>query len=827
MRVLYHIFLWCLSLGVLSALLGGAAVAGVIIYFSRDLPDYSQLQDYAPPIVTRLYAGDGRLMQEYAREKRVFLPIEQIPDIVKQAFISSEDQNFHTHEGVDPVAIIRAAVNNLRNAGRGRPEGASTITQQVAKNFLLSNEVSYERKIREAILAYRMENALGKDHILELYLNQIYLGGGSYGVAAAALDYFNKALDELELHEVAYLAALPKAPNNYHPVRNHDRAIARRNYVIGRMEEDGHITPEEAEAALVHPLVTVERATQDRIGAPYFAEEVRRELETRYGEDTLYGGGLAVHTSIDPTLQSHARNALREGLMAYDKRHGWRGPLAELSGQSAFETYEPPAELLSEWRAALITEVSASTARLRFQNGITGVMSAEQAEWTGRGALSAFLEENDVVAVEKDVDGEGYKLQQIPQVRGAIIALDPHTGRVLAMQGGWKHGLGDHFNRATQALRQPGSAFKPFIYLTALEKGFTPATLVLDAPFVIEDRPGHFWSPTNYSNEFYGPTPIRVGVERSRNLMTVRLAHYVGMEAVAETARRFGIYEDMKLHLANSLGAGETTLLNLTAAYGMLVNGGKRLEPTFIDRIQDRRGMTVFRHDTRPCEGCGQLVRWADQTVPEVPDTREQILDPRIAHQMVSILEGAVQRGTGQRLKALNRPLAGKTGTTNEAKDTWFIGFSPDLVAGVYVGYDDPTPLGRKETGASVALPVFKAFMEQALKDTTPMPYRVPKGVRQVRIDAKDGTRAEPLDEKVIWESFIAGTEPDENVYLLDGDGQIRRLPAVIYSDNYLNMQDRFVGQGGLDSHNRIRYTDRFTGTPREAAATTGTGGLY
>ena len=767
MRFLYYTFLTLFSLGMLGLMAGVAAGVYAISYYGRDLPDYSALKSYNPPVLTRVYAGDGRLMEEYAEEKRVFVPIEQIPDLVKQAYIAAEDKNFYSHSGVDYMGIVRAALRNLKNPGK-RPEGASTITQQVAKNFLLSNEVSYVRKIREAILAYRMEKAMGKDKLLELYLNEIFLGQRSYGVAAAALSYFNKSLDELSIEEVAYLAALPKAPNNYHPVRNHDEALARRNYVIERMRLDGYITDEQAEIAAAKPLQMTVRKEAETVAAPYFAEEVRRELSARYGEDGLYKGGLAVRTSADPRLQDIAETALRDGLIAFDRRRGWRGPLAhwdDLSGwQDKLIGIARPPAALDHWKMA----VALDAATLGLDDGRQVKITEDDVKWLSPKKLSA----GDVVLVEMTGEKKDKPvLRQVPKINGALVALDPHTGRVLAMQGGWSFAESS-FNRATQAKRQPGSAFKPFVYLAALDKGFTPATLVLDAPIVIDQGPGlPKWRPKNYNQEYYGPTPIRVGVEKSRNLMTVRLAHYIGIDIIAEYAKKFGIIDNMPRHLANSLGSGETTVLDLTAAYAMLVNGGKKITPTFIDRIQDRRGQTIFSHDTRKCVNCGPLLEWQDQATPVVGDNREQISDPRTAYQMVSILEGVVQRGTATRLKSLNRPLAGKTGTTNDSKDAWFVGFSPDLVVGVYVGYDEPKQLGARETGSSAALPIFKDFMEQALKDAPIIPFRVPAGIRQVQINSENGARARPGDRRVIWEAFLAGTEPTDKIYVLDGSG--------------------------------------------------------
>lgn len=815
MKYLWYGFLGLFSLGFLGLLVVAAGSIYIVDYFGEDLPDHQQLKNYEPPIVTRLYAGDGRLMAEFAQEKRVFVPIENIPDRVKQAFIAVEDQNFYEHKGVDFYAVVRAAYNYaLYKIGKSNNLiGGSTITQQVVKNMLLTNERKIERKIREAILSLRMERALSKDRILELYLNEIYLGSRSYGVAAASLQYFNKSLEELSISEAAYLAALPKAPNNYHPEKNHDAAVARRNYVIDRMQEEGYISEGQAELAKLTPL---EQATRDEgrsVSSPYFAEEVRRQLASKYGEESLYQGGLAVRSTIDPRLQKFAAEALRSGLMAYDHRHGYRGALKKVTDTSQWQTKleetQKPDGLIDDWELAIVLSAGTERAEIGLENGQKSYIPLKGLKWARKSlnegyalgpeisAASDVVSKGDVVIISWDQDGSHYRLQQIPEVQGAIIAMDPHTGRVLAMQGGWNYRYGSsEFNRATQAQRQPGSAFKPFVYLAALVNGFTPATLVLDAPFVIEDRPGNFWSPTNYSNEYYGPTPIRVGVEKSRNLMTVRLADYLGMDIVADFAKSFGIDDDMPPLLANSLGAGETTLLKMVSAYAVLVNGGKKIEPSFIDRIQDRRGETIFQHDARKCVNCGPLVRWQNQQAPEVPDTREQLVDPRHAYQMVSILEGAVQRGTGVRLKSLGRPLAGKTGTTNESKDTWFMGFSPDLVVGAYVGFDDPRSLGKRETGSSTALPVFKAFMEKALEGEPILPFRIPNGIRNVQINAETGARAEPGDQKVIWEAFTQDTLPTENMYILDGTGiNIYTNSAAYYEYDEFGYDDPYYQQ--------------------------------
>ncbi len=768
-------------------------VAGVFYifqHFSEGLPEYTQLEDYQPPVMTRVYAGDGRLLAEYAVEKRVFVPIEVIPEPVIDAFLSAEDQHFYSHAGIDVLGILRAAVTNVRNLGTDRRlVGASTITQQVAKNFLLSNEVSLDRKIKEAILAYRMEKAFSKKRILELYLNEIYLGYGSYGVASAALNYFNKSLDELTVAEAAFLGALPKAPNNYDPVRHPVAAEGRRNWVIGRMLEDGHITEEQAEEARATPLTVQRRAASDIVRADYFAEEIRRELVGRFGENALYKGGMVVRSTVDSRLQTIADRVLRQGLEAYDRRHGWRGPIATIAATEAEGggvpadwsdrlSRVPPPPGMDDWRLAVVLGLDRDAADIGFADGLRGIIPLAELKWArpwleGQrvGAAvnkpSDVLALGDVVAVEPmqaNEKGGAYPagtfgLRQLPEIEGALVALDPHTGRVLAISGGYSAERSE-FNRATQALRQPGSAFKPFVYLAGLEAGYTPTTLILDAPFVIEQGPGlPQWRPSNYSNKFYGLSTMRLGIEKSRNLMTVRLAQAIGMDRVVDVAERFGVVDDMPPLLSYALGSGETTLLRLTTAYAMLVNGGKRITPTLIDRIQDRHGHTTFRHDMRECEEC-QAPQWRGQAVPEILDTREQVTDPATAYQVVSMLEGVVQRGTGVRIRAVGKPLAGKTGTTNESRDAWFVGFSPDLAVGVFAGFDEPTPLGNRETGSSVAVPVFRDFMAEALKSKPAVPFRIPPGIRLVRVEAASGRLARPGDDDIILEAFKPGTVP-------------------------------------------------------------------
>ncbi|EDP64077.1 Penicillin-binding protein 1A [alpha proteobacterium BAL199] len=785
---------WLLGLLATVFILAIAGVGAVLYgfyHFGRGLPDYDYLADYEPPVVTRVHAGDGRLLAEYARNVRVFVPIEAIPKRVIKAFLAAEDKNFYEHPGVDFVSLLSAIAINVKNYGAGRrPVGASTITQQVAKNFLLTNEVSVERKAKEAILAFRIERSLSKDRILELYLNEIYLGFGSYGVAAAALNYFDKPLSALTIGEAAYLAALPKAPNNYHPIRRHEAAVERRNYVISQMRRNGFISPAEGDAALGEPLVTRSTSASDVASADYFAEEVRRHLLRQYGEGALYEGGLSVRTSIDSRLQAMADKALRKGLEDYDRRHGWRGPVATVpvvAGWGDALAAIPPPKGLGTWRLALVLQSNDKDARIGFADGSLGSIPYAEVKWARAWledqrfggqpkSVDEVLKPGDVIPVEPVAageDGEAYPegsfaLRQIPDVGGALVALDPHTGRVLAMSGGYDPQMSE-FNRAVQAKRQPGSSFKPFVYLAALDSGYSPTTQILDAPFVIDQGAGlGKWKPSNYTNKFYGPTPMRIGIEQSRNLMTVRLAQTVGMEKVVEYAERFGVVEGMQPHLSYALGAGETTLLKITAAYGMLVNGGKRIEPSLIDRIVDRHGKTLWRHDMRPCEGCNPS-SWNGGPPPAIPDTRAQLVDPASAYQIVSMLEGVVLRGTGRRIAELGRPLAGKTGTTNENFDTWFIGFSPNLAVGVFVGFDQPRTLGARDTGSSVAAPIFKDFMGEALDGKPIVDFRIPPGVRLVWIDHDTGVRTSPGARGAMLEAFKPGTEPGTVRTVLEG----------------------------------------------------------
>ncbi|WP_208541355.1 penicillin-binding protein 1A [Bartonella capreoli] len=784
-------------LSFLTALGFCGVMAWVVMTSSQadELPDYEVLSLYEPPVMTRVHAADGRLMAEFATKHRLYLPIESIPNLLKEAFISAEDKNFYHHFGLDPEGLSRALINNIINIGSGRrPEGASTITQQVAKNFLLNSEATLERKLKEAILAIRIEKTYSKDHILELYLNEIYLGRSTYGVAAASLTYFNKSVHELTLEECAYLAALPKGPGNYDPFKNTQRAIERRNWVIDRMVANGYVTPEQGKQAKVKPLGVKVRGRDSYVfAADYFTEEVRRHLMHHYGATTLYEGGLSVRTTLDPHLQLIARRALQDGLIKFDHSRGWRGTykhidttddwgiaLADITGLSD----------VPEWNLAVVLSSIADKIEIGLQpkrensgllskERVIAALSIEQSKWalnvigendrrTTAKKLSDVLHVGDVIFVEKISNTDNvYRLQQIPKIEGAIVAMDPHTGRVLAMVGGFSFSESE-FNRATQAYRQPGSAFKPFVYAAALDNGYTPASVVLDGPVEILQGNGQIWQPKNYGGTFAGPSTLRYGIEHSRNLMTVRLAHHMGMPLVAEYAERFGVTDKLPPYLSMALGASETTVLRMVTAYSVIANGGHSIKPSFIDRIQDRYGRTIYHHDDRLCENCN-VQSWNNQSEPTLIDEREQVLDPMTAYQITSMMEGVIQRGTAARLRYLNRHIAGKTGTTNESKDAWFIGFTPDLVVGVFIGYDQPASLGRTGTGSSLGAPIFGEFMQAALKDKPNVPFKIPKGMILMKINRKTGMLATADDNDVILEAFKPGTGPAD-VYQVIGE---------------------------------------------------------
>jgi len=784
MRHVARLLGFLFATGALVFVVLACAAAVTVWKFEKDLPDYTQLQNYEPPVMTRVQAGDGSLLAEYSRERRLYLPSTAIPPLVKEAFISAEDKNFYTHSGIDPEGVLRAVTVLIQ--GNKRAQGASTITQQVAKNFLLTNERSFTRKIREALLALRIEQAYPKEKILELYLNEIYLGLGNYGVAAAALNYYDKSVNELSVAEAAYLAALPKGPNNYQPFLKHDAAVQRRNYVIDRMVENGYVTKAEGEKAKQEALGVNPRVlTPDSFAAGYFAEEVRRELSDRYGEKKLYEGGLSVRATLDPKMQVIARKALVDGLVRFDEAHGFRGAIRHidlggdwgppLAAVPAFGDVQP-------WRLAVMLDGSDTAVRIGLQPGHdkagevvqdrdAGMLNQDGIRWTGKRSIRSILSPGDVVYVAA-IDGKPgqYRLQQVPEISGAIVAMDPYTGRVFAMVGGFSFEQSE-FNRATQAQRQPGSSFKPFVYATALDNGYTPSSSVLDAPIEIDQGPGlGIWRPQNDDDNGSGPHTLRYGVEHSRNLMTVRLAKDIGMPLIVEYAKRFGIYDDMLPVLSMSLGAGETTVLRMVTAYSMLANGGRRIKPTLVDRIQDRWGNTIYRHDERVCDGC-DAATWTEQAEPKLIDKREQVIDPMTAYQVTSILEGVITRGTGQAVKVLNRHLAGKTGTTNDAKDVWFVGYSSDLAVGLYLGYDQPRSLGATAYAAEYAAPVFRDFMAAALKDKPDVPFRAPIGIKLIGVDYRSGMRSSGKES--IIEAFKPGTAPPDS-YAVIGDNAAR-----------------------------------------------------
>ncbi len=799
LRIVGYLF----GIGTMLGLIVAAGVAWYVSDLTSDLPDYEVLSRYEPPVTTRVHAVNGSLMAEYAHERRLYLPIQAMPELLKEAFLSAEDKNFYRHNGISLTGLVRAVVINVQNYGSGkRLVGASTITQQVSKNFLLSNERSIDRKIKEAVLSLRIERAYSKDKILELYMNEIFLGLGSYGVAGASLAYFNKSVNELNLQEIAYLASLPKAPNNYHPYRFTKRAIEHRNTILNRMLKNGYITQDEADQAKKQPLGVNPRPKGSYLFASeYFTEEVRREIIQRYGSDALYEGGLSIRTTLDPRLQVAARSALIKGLMSYDKKRGYRGPITKLEPSSDWGISLNKVKPLSdvpEWTLAIVLSVTDKEARvgLRPPTGVDGKVASDRTEvniilksnsWIRKVAIEdqkrrtaktidKILNIGDVIYVEKSKDEKnpGYLLRQPPAVGGAIVAMDPHTGRVLALVGGFSFAQSE-FNRATQAYRQPGSAFKPFVYAAALDNGYTPSSVVLDGPIKVNQGQAlGVWEPKNYGGKYAGPSTLRLGIEKSRNLMTVRLAQDMGMPLVAEYARRFGIYDKMLPVLSMSLGSGETTVMRMVSAYSVLANGGKRITPSMIDRIQDRYGKTIFKHEERVCESCS-ATEWNGQDEPELIDNRDQVLDPMTAYQITSMMEGVVQRGTAARLRTMNRPIAGKTGTTNEEKDAWFMGYSTDLAVGVFVGFDRPKPMGRGSTGGGLAAPIFRSFMEVALKDVPPVKFRVPPGIQLIPINRKTGLRARAGSPGVILEAFKPGTRPPDTYSVIGFEADLAR----------------------------------------------------
>src|SRR6201996_7627887 len=833
MRLLVRFFGFLFAAGTVVFLVGVAAVAGVIWHYSKDLPDYTQLQNYEPPVMTRVHAADGSLLAEYAKERRLYLPIQAVPKLVINCFLAAEDKNFYEHGGIDYSGMARAAVFYAENYGSNRrPQGASTITQQVAKNFLLTNEVSFNRKIKEALLAMRIERTYSKDKILELYLNEIYLGLGAYGIAAASLVYFDKSVNELTIAEASYLASLPKAPAALHPVKNHDRAVERRNYVIDRLQENGWIKASDAEKARKEPLVVANRSNNAHTFAgEYFAEEVRRDIFERYGEKKLYEGGLSVRTTLDPKIQVEARKTMVAGLVRFDEEQGYRGAIQKLDTSGDWGVKLADIKSLSDvspWQMAVVLETSDQSARVGFQPGRdlggavskerkTGLVSVDGVKWAKQTAgpykgktptaVSQVLQPGDVIYVDplfKDgnpVDGQ-YRLEQVPEVSGAMVVMDPNTGRVRAMVGGFSFDQ-SQFNRATQAYRQPGSSFKPIVYSAALDNGYTPSTPVVDAPIEIDQGQGAgVWRPDNFSNgKYQGPVTLRNALRQSLNTVTVRLAQDIGMPLIGEYARRFGVYDELPNYLSYALGAGETTVMRMVTAYSMIANGGRRVKPTLIDRIQDRYGHTIFKHDARECRGCDAPGGWHNQPEPALIDRREQVLDAMTAYQITSMLEGVVQAGTATALKEVGKPIARKTGTTKEAKDAWFCGFSPDVAVAIYMGYDKPRPLGRGNaaTGGHLAAPIAKDFMKLALADKPATPFKIPAGIKLIRVVSKTGMRAGPGESAgTILEAFKPGTAPPDNYSIIgvaDADSNRTLIPQGTTPDAGSIMRP---GTGGL-----------------------------
>jgi penicillin-binding protein 1A len=771
-------------------------LAGAALYIvwdvSKDLPDYKQLAAYEPPVLTRIHASDGSLLAEYAEQRRLFVPYNAIPKKLIEAYISAEDKTFFEHSGLDYQGILAAAMRyaQVKMLGRrGQIVGASTITQQVAKNFLLTNEQTISRKLKEAMLVKRIEEAYSKERIMELYLNEIFLGLNSYGVAAASLNYFGKALADLSLEEMAYLAALPKGPNNYHPYRQAKRAVERRNWVLEQMRDNKYITDAEMATAQAKTFEVNPRPFGGKLfAADGFAEEVRRELVAQFGKDGMSRGGFSVRTTLDPRMQILARQALASGLTQLDRIRGYRGPFAqtELTGGDwgkNFNGHKLPLDL-APWRLAIVLQLEPEKATIGLQPAVdkaedreTAVIPLANMLWARKfmdgselgkdiKKPSEVVREGDIVMVMPAATAGEYHLMQMPDIEGGLVAMDPHTGRVLAMAGGFSYGA-SQFNRVTQALRQPGSAFKPIVYAAALDNGYTPSSVILDAPIEFKLTNGKVWRPKNYQEQFYGPSTLRRGIEQSRNAMTVRLADDLGITKIADLSQRLGIYDKMPMRLAYSLGAGETTLLRMTTAYAMFANGGRKLEPSLIDRIQDRRGKAVYRHDKRDCTTCNAERFEEGMADPEIIETRDQVMSPYTAYQITSMLEGVVERGTGQKMKFVGKPVAGKTGTTNEERDAWFVGYTPDLVVGVYVGYDNPKPMGKKRTGGEIAAPIVADFMKSALEGKAAVPFRVPREIELIPIDAKSGRRSIYGKTEVILEAFKPGDEPPSNVSVI------------------------------------------------------------
>ena len=730
------------------------AVIAILWAFSNKLPDYKFLKSYKPPVSSKVYAGEGQLVSDFSKEKRIFVPYNAVPPKVINSFLSAEDKNFFTHPGVDAKGVIRATINNISNVIYSkRLEGASTITQQVAKNFLLSNEVSINRKIKEAILAFRIERALSKKRILELYLNQIYLGQGAYGIASASLEYFNKPISELNYAEAALLAALPKAPSKYNPYKNPELAKFRRNLVLKNLLDNNYLKNEDY-IKLINTKIELKKRKKIFLeDTRYYVEDIRKYVVDKFGFEKVYKKGLNIKTPLNLELQKIATVSLRKGLERYDRRKGWRGPLTNKKNlddwNNDLEKYK--LEKSIGWQLAIINKVNKFSTLIKTIEDEAGIIDYENISWTKK-EFDELFKKGDVIYVKK-IKNDKYELKQLPKVNGGIVVMDPFTGRVYALSGGFSFKKSE-FNRASQALRQPGSAFKPFIYALALENNFSPNTLILDAPLVLEQGSDlKMWKPENYGKKFYGPSTLRMGLEKSRNLMTVRIAQEIGVDKIVNFTKQLGIYENPQELLSISLGSAETTLLKLTSAYSSFVNGGKKINPILIDRIQDSEGVTFFNTETRSCKDCDQI-SYLSESIPKISDNFYQVISPQSAYQVTSILEGVIKRGTGKRLRDLNLDIAGKTGTTNKNTDTWFVGFTSKLVIGVYVGMDEPKSLGRYETGAKTAMPIFKDFVKKAVKKKDARPFKVAPGISMMVIESSTGKKANFGSKETIIEVF-------------------------------------------------------------------------
>ena len=770
-----------LTISLIISLIAFIGIFGILWTFSNKIPDYKFLKSYKPPVSSKMYSGNGDLVADFSQEKRIFIPYSAIPKKVINAFLSAEDKNFFSHPGVDAKGVLRAIVNNTKNILTSkRLEGASTITQQVAKNFLLTNEVSINRKIKEAILAFRIERALNKERILELYLNQIYLGSGAYGIAAASLEYFDKSIKELDYSEAAMLAALPKAPSKYNPYRNAELAKFRRNLVLQNLYQNGFINFENYNNFKNQNIKLKKTRRVYLEDSQYYIEDVRKNIIERLSYEKVYKQGYNINTPINLSLQKIATDSLRNGLIAYDQRKGWRGPISNIIYSKDWSKNLNRKYLLENsinWEIAIVKKVKKFEAIIETTDNLEGIIKYKDISWTKK-EFENLLKLGDLIYVQKLKDNT-FKLRQLPKINGGIVVMDPYTGRVLALSGGFSF-KNSEFNRATQALRQPGSAFKPFVYALALENKYTPSSLVLDAPLVLDQGVDlKKWKPENYGKKFYGPSTLRVGLEKSRNLMTVRIAQNLGINELANFSKKLNIYQDPDELLSISLGSAETTLLNLTSAYSSFVNGGKLISPIIVDRIQDSEGNTIINNENRKCTNCDKI-SFTGEDYPSIEDNYEQIMSEQTAYQITSILEGVIKRGTGKKLKNLKLNLAGKTGTTNENTDAWFVGFTSNLVIGVYVGMDNPKPLGKFETGSKAALPIFKEFIEKAVKKSEARPFKVPKKMTLMVVDPSTGEKAKFDSKNTIIEAYKS-----KNV--LDG--------KVLYSDN-----------NRLDSNNIIEF---------------------